>query len=229
MLTFWCGDSTLPTVDCHASSVFLAPFGAQGFSPTRIQLCIIGVQWISFQILPILRFIGQAYLSPEKLVKWVLLDAQSTCTIVAPPAMWDVPKGTVYIWEYPWSIMFRRCVNDHQSNYHCWAWNRVQQGAFARHLPIEMTDFWWFPVHISDVDPSMFSFADKIIEPDEHWVLNEMDAMYSIVVSTCNASCANQLVCNMLFPMHLLLQLPASELVSLLDQQYRSGQDAGSH
>jgi len=39
--------------------------------------------------------------------------------------MGDVPKGTVYIGKYPCSIMFRRCANDLQSNYHCRARNRV--------------------------------------------------------------------------------------------------------
>jgi len=68
------------------------------------------------------------------------------------PEMGDVPKGTVYIGKYPCSIMFRRYVNDHQSNYHHQALNQVQSHALAWHLLIEMIRFWSCLVYALDVD-----------------------------------------------------------------------------
>jgi len=75
--------------ECPASSVFLAHFRGLRNSPTRIQARIIGVRRISFRILPIVRYSGQACRSPEKLVKWVFSDAQITGTIVAPAGSWS--------------------------------------------------------------------------------------------------------------------------------------------
>ena len=84
MSRFQSGDSTVPTAECHASSVFLAPFGGQEISPTTIQELLLGVQLISFQIVLIVRYSGQACWLPEKLIKWVLSDAQMATTIVTP-------------------------------------------------------------------------------------------------------------------------------------------------
>jgi len=46
-------------------------------------------------ILPIVKYIGQAFLSPEKFVKWVWSDEQSTGTNVEP-----VGKVSYYLLEY---------------------------------------------------------------------------------------------------------------------------------
>jgi len=86
MSRFRSGDSTVPTAECHASSVILAPFRGQGISPTRIQAHVLGARRKSFQTLPIVRYSGQACWSPKTLVKWVLSDVQMTGTIVAPAA-----------------------------------------------------------------------------------------------------------------------------------------------
>jgi len=66
-----------------------------------------------------------------------------------------------------------------------------------------------------------------MIEPVESRVLTEMDAMDSIVLSTCDACCIIQLLCHMLSPPHFPLQLPAYEPSSLLDQGYMSDQVSG--
>jgi hypothetical protein len=73
--------------------------------------------------------------------------------------MGDVPKGTGYIWKYPCSIMFRRCVSHLQSNCHCRIRNWVQTGACIRYLLIGMSRFWSCPVHAWDVAQFRFSFA----------------------------------------------------------------------
>jgi len=144
----------------------------------------------------------------------------------SPPEIGDVPKGTGYIWKYRCSIMFRRYVNDVQSNYHRQAWNRVQRGAFAGHLLIGIIWSWSCPVHAWDADLSRFLFAGWMTEPAESHVRTKMDAMDSIVLSTCNAGCTIQLLCHMLSPLHFPLQLPAYESFSLLDQGYRWDQAA---
>jgi len=84
MSRFGSEDRTVVTAECHASSEFLAPFGGQGLGPTGIQDRFLGVQRMSFQMLPIVRYSGQACWSPKRLVNWVLLDAHMTGTIVAP-------------------------------------------------------------------------------------------------------------------------------------------------
>jgi len=66
-----------------------------------------------------------------------------------------------------------------------------------------------------------------MIEPAESHVLTEMDAIDSIVLSTCDACCTIQLLCHMQSPPHVLLQLPAYEPSSLLDQGYMSDQASG--
>jgi len=66
-----------------------------------------------------------------------------------------------------------------------------------------------------------------MIAPVESHVLTEMDAMDSIVLSTCDACCTIQLLCHMLSPSHCPLQLPAYEPSSLLDQGYMSDQASG--
>ena len=66
-----------------------------------------------------------------------------------------------------------------------------------------------------------------MIEPVESRVLNENNAMDSIVLSTCDACCTIQLLCHMLFPPHFPLQLPAYEPSSLFDQGYKSDQASG--
>jgi len=50
---------------------------------------LFSVPQIAFQILPIVRYSGQECLSPEKLVRWVLTDAQMTGTIVTPAGSWS--------------------------------------------------------------------------------------------------------------------------------------------
>jgi len=143
------------------------------------------------------------------------------------PDMWEVQKGTVYIWKYTCSIMLWRCVNDPQSNYYHQAWILVRRWVFAAHLPIGLILFWPCPVHAPDVDLSTFSFAGKMIEPVESSVLTEMDAMDSIILSTCDGCCTIQLLCHMLSPQHFPLQLSAYEPLSLLDRQYMSDKDSG--
>jgi len=76
-----------------------------------------------------------------------------------PPELGDVSKGTEYIWKYPCSIMFRRCVNELQSKYHRPAWNRIERVSFAGHLQIEMIWLWRCPVHSPDADQSTVSFT----------------------------------------------------------------------
>jgi len=66
-----------------------------------------------------------------------------------------------------------------------------------------------------------------MIAPVESGVLIEMDAMDSIVLSTCDACCTNQLLCHVLSPLHFSLQLPAYEPSSLLHQRYMSDQASG--
>jgi len=53
-----------------------------------------------------------------------------------------------------------------------------------------------------------------------------MDAMDSIVLSTCDACCTIQLLCHTLSPPHFPHQVPAYERLSLLDQGYRRDQAA---
>jgi len=67
-----------------------------------------------------------------------------------------------------------------------------------------------------------------MIEPVESCVLTEMDAMDSIVLSTCDACCTIQLLCHKLSPLHFPLQLPVYEPLSLLDQEYMSDQASGA-
>jgi len=66
-----------------------------------------------------------------------------------------------------------------------------------------------------------------MIEPVESRVLTEMDAMDSIVLSTCDACCTIQLLCHMFSPPHVPLQLPVYEPLSLLEKEYMSGQASG--
>jgi len=87
-----------------------------------------------------------------------------------------------------------------------------------------MTQFWSCPVHTSDADQSTFSFAGKMIVPVKSHVLTEMDAMDSIVLSTCNACCSIQLLCYILSPWHFPPQLPGYEPMSLFEQGYISDQ-----
>jgi len=54
-----------------------------------------------------------------------------------------------------------------------------------------------------------------------------MDAMDSVVLSTCDAWCTIQLLYHMLSPLRVPLQLPAYEPLSLLDQGYKSDQASG--
>jgi hypothetical protein len=84
-----CVDSTVPTTECHVTSAFWTPCGGTGISITRILGRILGVQQISFQILPIVRFRGLDWWSSRKLVKWVLPDTQITPTIIGPAGRWS--------------------------------------------------------------------------------------------------------------------------------------------
>jgi len=61
-----------------------------------------------------------------------------------------------------------------------------------------------------------------MIEPGDSPVLTKMDAMDSIVLSTCYACCTIQLICNMHPPPQSPLQLPAHEPLSLPDQGHMS-------
>jgi len=89
MSRFLSGDSTVPAVECHATAGFLAPFWGCGISPTSIQKRFSGVRCLSFRILPIVWYSGQARWSTEKLVNWVFSDAQITGTIVTPAGSWS--------------------------------------------------------------------------------------------------------------------------------------------
>ena len=66
-----------------------------------------------------------------------------------------------------------------------------------------------------------------MIEPVENRVRTEMDAMDSIDLSTCDACCTIQLLCQMISSPHFPLQLPAYEPSSLLNQEYMSDQASG--
>jgi len=88
MSTFRSGDSTFRTAECHASAVFLAPFGGQRMNPTEIQARFPGVRWITFWIVLILKNSGHTCGLPERFVKWVLSDTQITGTIVPPAWSW---------------------------------------------------------------------------------------------------------------------------------------------
>jgi len=63
-----------------------------------------------------------------------------------------------------------------------------------------------------------------MIELVESHVLTEMDAIDSIVLSTCDACCTIQLLCHILSHLQFPLQLPASEPMSLFNQRYMSDQ-----
>jgi len=83
-------------------------------SPTSIQARLSDVCEIFFQILPIVRYSGQACWSPEKLVKWVLSDAHMTGTIVALMVTWSGISHrrspvciSLYIW---WLSESARCT-----------------------------------------------------------------------------------------------------------------------
>jgi len=140
------------------------------------------------------------------------------------PELGDEPNRAVYIWKYHYSIMFQRHVNDLQSNYYCPAQNCMQRWAFLGHLQIPMSRFWWCPVHVLDNDPSIFSFTGEMNEPVECCLLTDMYAMDCLVLCSCNTYCTIRLCCNILSPMHFLLQLCAYEPFTLLDQRYMSEQ-----
>ena len=69
--------------------MYLAPLGGHRISPTRIEGSFLDVWPISFPILPIVRYSGQEWSSPELLVKWVLSDGHMTGTIVALVGNWS--------------------------------------------------------------------------------------------------------------------------------------------
>jgi hypothetical protein len=65
-----------------------------------------------------------------------------------------------------------------------------------------------------------------MIEHVESYVLTELDAMYSIVLRTCDACWTIQLNCNLISPQHFPLQLFAQEYTSLSDDGYMLDQDS---
>jgi len=85
----WRWDSTVPAAECHASSMSLAPVRGNGITQTRIQVPFSGFGRISFGILPIPSYSGQAWWAPEKFVMWVLSGAHMTGTIVTPAGSWS--------------------------------------------------------------------------------------------------------------------------------------------
>jgi len=60
-------DRMVATTECHAVSVFLPHFTGHGISPIGILVHFLGLQWISFPILPIVRFSRQASWAPKNL------------------------------------------------------------------------------------------------------------------------------------------------------------------
>jgi hypothetical protein len=66
----------------------LAPVGVHGISATTIHALVLGICWICFRMLPIVRYSGHACWLPGTLDNWVLSDAQLTGTIVAPAGSW---------------------------------------------------------------------------------------------------------------------------------------------
>jgi len=42
------GESKISIALCHASLLFIAPFGIHGISPKRVQVHLIGMQWLPF-------------------------------------------------------------------------------------------------------------------------------------------------------------------------------------
>jgi len=138
MSRFLSRDSTVPTAECPASSVFLAPFRGQGISPTRIQALFLGVQRVSFWILTIVTNSGQACWSPEKLVKWVLSDAQITGTIVAPAGSWSCVshhQSSVFISLYIWQSSDPARRTGWKLKH---AWNRRCAKRYCIHLKISL-------------------------------------------------------------------------------------------
>jgi len=138
MSRFRSGDSTVPTAEWHASSVLLALFGGQGISPTRIQAHFLGVRWISFLILPIMRYGGQAWWSPKKLVKWVLSDAQMPATIITPAGSWSCVshhQSPVFISLY--FLRLSESARSTGSKSRC-AWNRRWAKWNCIHLTISL-------------------------------------------------------------------------------------------
>jgi hypothetical protein len=77
-------DSTVSTAEYHALSILMAPFGGKEINPTRIQKRFLGQPRISLWIISTVRYSTQECWSPEKLVRWVILDVHITGTIVAP-------------------------------------------------------------------------------------------------------------------------------------------------
>jgi len=73
----------------------------------------------------------------------------------------------------------------------------------------------------------MFSFVGEMIEPIESHVLTAKDAMDSIVLSACNTCCTIQLLCHMLSPPCIPLQLPAYDPLSMFNQGYNSDEAYG--
>jgi len=91
--------------------------------PNRDPPALLGLQLISFWILPITRYSGKACNSPEILVVWVFSDAQMTGMIVAPPGSWccvSNHQSLVFISVYIWPLS--RSVSHASSNSRC-TWN----------------------------------------------------------------------------------------------------------
>ena len=61
-----------------------------------------------------------------------------------------------------------------------------------------------------------------MIAPVQSHEQTEMDAMDTIVLSTCDAWRTIQLLCRELFTLHVAFQLPPYESVSMLDQRCTS-------
>jgi len=80
----------------------------------------------------------------------VTLSPECNCSISFQASAHDVNLRNIMCLGY---------VSYLQSNYHCQAWNWVQRQAVAVHPLTWKIRFWCFPVHASDVDPSMVSFA----------------------------------------------------------------------
>lgn len=110
--------------------------------------------------------------------------------------------------------MYWKYENYVQLNSQRWAQTHVQTGPDGGYLLIEMIWIRWCPVHTSDVDESMCTFAGNMIVPTETLVHTAMDTMDYIVRSTADACCTVQQLYHILscpdFPLQLSFNWPLS-------------------
>jgi len=88
MSRFLSRDSMVSIALYQAASLILAPCVGHSHKRTGKQGHLISVGQISFWILPIVQYCSQSGWLSKKLIKWVLSNAQVTCTICTPAGSW---------------------------------------------------------------------------------------------------------------------------------------------